>query len=82
MRHSKRDRIIRNLLKYKINTRVIYPYPIHIMKGYKKFINNKDRLSNSLKKSKEIFSLPLYPELSIRDIKHICKTLKRVVSNI
>ena len=48
----------------------------------KKFINNKDRLSNSLKKSKEIFSLPLYPELSIRDIKHICKTLKRVVSNI
>ena len=82
VRHSKRDRIIRNLLKYKINTRVIYPYPIHIMKGYNKLINNKDRLSNSLKKSKEIFSLPLYPELSIKDIKHICKTLKRVVSKM
>ena len=82
VRHSKRDRIIRNLLKYKINTRVIYPYPIHIMKGYNKFINNKDRLSNSLKKSKEIFCLPLYPELNVKDVQYICKSLKEILKKI
>ena len=80
--HPKREKIIHHLLKRGVQTRIIYPYPIHIMKGYKKFINNNNRLNNSLKKSKEIFCLPLYPELNVKDVQYICKSLKEILKKI
>ena len=80
--HPKRDQIMRHLLKRKIQTRIIYPYPIQNMKAYKAIIKNKDRLKNSIKKSKGIFCLPLYPELTIREVKFICKNLKEIIKII
>ncbi len=60
--HPKRDLIMKKLLKKGIQTRIIYPYPIHQMKAYKKYFKNK-RYKISEIKSKGIFCLPLYPEL-------------------
>ena len=39
--HPKRDYIIKKLLDKGIQTRIIYPYPINKMKGYKKYFINK-----------------------------------------
>ena len=73
--HSKK-KIIENYLKRKkVETRVIYPYPIQTMKAYKKFKRN-EKLNNSLIKSKGIFSLPLYPELTEKEVNNICKKIK------
>ena len=58
----KRDKIINKLHLKGIQTRIIYPYPIHLMKGYKTYFKNK-RFQETEIKSKRIFSLPLYPEL-------------------
>ena len=33
-------------------------------------------------KSKGIFSLPLYPELNIKDVKIICRKLKKILLSI
>ena len=79
--HKKRDLIMKKLLKEKIETRVIYPYPIHKMKGYATFFKNEKYVISEIK-SKGIFSLPLYPELNIKDINIICRKLKKILFSI
>ena len=79
--HPKREKIIKELHKKKIETRIIYPYPINLMKGYKKFFKNK-KFKVSEIRSKGIFSLPLYPELKINSVYKVCKELKRILNNI
>jgi len=78
--HLKRDTIIKLLNKKRIQTRVIYPYPINEMKAYKNLFKNKIFKISSLK-SKGIFSLPLYPELNTSDVLKICKELKIILKN-
>ena len=80
--HKKRDKIVKNLHKKKIETKTIYPYPIHKMKGYKSIFKGNVLLKKSENKSKGIFSLPLYPELSNKDILYICKNLKNILKII
>ena len=79
--HKKRDLIMKKLLKEKIETRIIYPYPIHKMKGYAAFFKNEKYVVSEIK-SKGIFSLPLYPELRIKDINIICRKLKKILFSI
>jgi len=80
--HRKKDKILKQLKKNQIETRIIYPYPIDKMKGYKMYNFNKEKLIISSKKSKGIFSLPLYPELNISEIKKICKTIKVIMKKL
>ena len=80
--HRKSRLIKKELLKKKIQTRSIYPYPIHKMKAYEKIINNKNYLKNSEIKSKGIFSLPLYPELKDSEIDYICNNLIKILNSI
>lgn len=79
--HPKAAIIKKRLLKLKIQTRSIYPFPIHKMKAYNKLSNNK-KLKNSEKKAKGIFSLPLYPELKNFEIERICKSIKIILKKI
>jgi aminotransferase EvaB len=80
--HPKGNIIKNKLLKYKIQTRSIYPFPIHKMKAYSKLINNKNELLNSEKKAKGIFCLPLYPELKKKEINKIIDKLKKIVNSL
>ena len=73
--HLKKEIIENYLKRKKVETRVIYPYPIQTMKAYKKFKRN-EKLNNSLIKSKGIFSLPLYPELTEKEVNNICTKIK------
>ena len=82
MFHPQGKKISKLLQKFKIETRAVYPYPIHVMKAYKSLINNKSRLINSEKLSRGIFCLPLYPELSVKEIKYICKKLRLILKKI
>ncbi len=79
--HTKRDQIMKLLYKSGIQTRIIYPYPIHKMSGYKKIFKNK-RFPESEIKSKGIFSLPIYPNLKIEEAKLICKKLNQILVNL
>lgn len=80
--HPKKEKIVKMLKKKRIGTRVIYPYPINIMKGYKNYNFNNHNLKYSKKLSKEIFSLPLYPELKDYEVKKICKALIKILKKI
>jgi len=80
--HAKSNLIKKKLKSFNVETRTIYPYPIQKMKAYSKLITNKKDLSNSEKKSKNIFCLPLYPELTNKEVKKICFILKKIVNKI
>ena len=79
--HPKREKIINKLHLKGIQTRIIYPYPIHLMKGYKTYFKNK-RFQETEIKSKRIFSLPLYPELKRKLVYKICKELKKILNDV
>ena len=80
--HPQRDKIIKKLKEYSIETKIIYPYPIHKMNAYKKIFKNNKRLKNSEVKSKGIFCLPIYPELKDKEVIRVCKSIKRILAKI
>ncbi len=76
--HPKGELIKKRLKNLKIETRKIYPYPIHKMKAYSRIIKNKNNLKISEIKAKGILCLPLYPELAKKEIDKICYNLKKI----
>ena len=51
------------------------------MKGYSIFFK-KDKHKISEIASKGIFSLPLYPELSLKKVRTICEALKKIMKSL
>ncbi len=82
VRHKQAEKIIQRLKKKNIQARVIYQYPIHKMKAFKGFNFNSNSLKITNKFSKQIFCLPLYPELKNYEIIKICKILKKILKEI
>ena len=78
----KREKIIQELKKNSIGTKIIYPYPIQKMRAFKKFFKKKKRLKNSELNSKGIFCLPIYPELRDHEIINICENIKKILKKI
>ena len=78
--HSKK--IINSLKKKNIQIRVIYPYPIHNMNGFKHLNFNKKYLQNANKISKNIFCLPLYPDLSNKNVNIVCEEIIKILKNL
>ena len=78
--HKRRNKIIKKMKERNINLSIHYPYPIHKMSGYKKFVKkNSNHLYETEKKSKMIFSLPIYPSLKDSEIKAIINNLKEII---
>tara|TARA_B100000795_G_C22646456_1_gene378542 strand:- start:410 stop:661 length:252 start_codon:yes stop_codon:yes gene_type:complete len=51
VRSKKRDKLLKQLKRNKINLKITYPYPIYKMKPYKKFYDKKlEKTENFLKK--------------------------------
>ena len=78
VRHKKRDQILKILKKRNIHLNIIYPYPNHIMPPF----TQKITLKKTEKYSKEIFSLPIYPNLKKKDQSIIIKNLKEVLNSL
>ena len=76
VQHVERDKIIKKLIKKKIFLNINYPFPIHKMKSYKKYVcKNCNCLKNTELISKRIFSLPIYNNLSFKKINFVIKSL-------
>ena len=81
--HPKRGVIIKQLKEKKIEVKIYYPAPIHLMKAYKDFNKTKNsNLKMTEKVSKGIFSLPLYPNLKYKQAYKITKILKNILKNL
>jgi len=77
VRHKKRNEIMNYLEKNNIYCNISYPFPIHSMRAYKDLNKKKITLKNTERISKQIFSLPMYPELSNKNLEKVIKILKK-----
>ncbi len=77
VRHPQRNKIMKYLMNNNIFCNISYPFPIHSMKGYK-YLKVKDNdLKITNKMSKQIFSLPMYPELSYKKLDRVISVLNK-----
>ena len=76
----KRDALKNFLLKNGIDTRIHYPIPIHKQKMFKKK-NQYYNLKITEEQSRNIISLPIYPEIKIQQIKYIVKKINEFYKN-
>ncbi len=82
VRHPKRDLIIKKLKKKNIFCNISYPFPIHTMKGYSYLNYKKGDFPITEKISKEIFSLPMYPFLTLKKANKVVTSLKEIMNEI
>jgi len=73
---EKRDLVMNKLKKKNIFCNILYPFPIHLMRGYSFLKYKKGDFPVTEKLSKKIFSLPMYPALKYATLLKIVKSLK------
>jgi len=75
-----RDKIKNALYKQGISSVIYYPIPMHLQKAISNYGYKKGDFPIAEKVSKEVLSLPIYPELSTEEQKKICEIIKKVVN--
>ena len=68
------------LKKNNIVTSIQYPVPIHKQKFYNNFGNQSLKVTE--KNSKEILSLPIYPELTFKEVDKVIFCVKKFFNTI
>lgn len=79
VRHPDRDRIIEQLKEYKIFSVIHYGTPLHLQPCFADLKYKKGSFPVSEKVANEVFSLPMFPELTDREVKYICDCLKKII---
>ena len=77
VRSQRRNKLKKYLHDNDINCGIHYPYPIHLQKAYKFLGYKKGDLPMTEKFSKQIISLPIFPELTAKEIKYIVENLNK-----
>lgn len=78
---GKRNKVVERLRAKNVEASVYYETPIHLMPLYREFLGYKRGMYQEAEKaSRQVFSLPVHPNLSPEDIEHIVENTKRVVT--
>ena len=77
LRVKDRTRFMDHLSANGINTLIHYPIPIHLQPSYKELKIKEGGLPITEKVSKEIVSIPIYPELEEAEMDYIIERIKR-----
>ncbi|MFC1709536.1 DegT/DnrJ/EryC1/StrS family aminotransferase [Candidatus Omnitrophota bacterium] len=74
IRHKNRDKLKEYLLENGVQTKIHYPVPVHQQKAFLDLrINVSLPITEQI--NREILSLPIYPELSIKEVESIVRLL-------
>jgi dTDP-4-amino-4,6-dideoxygalactose transaminase len=76
IRAEKTDELQQYLSSKGIDTLIHYPIPIHLQNAYKSLGHKIGDFPVTEKVSKEILSLPMFPELSHEEIEYVCKNIR------
>lgn len=77
VRHKERDRLSESLGSLGISTGIHYPTPVHRQKAYSHLSLPEGSFPVAEGFSKQILSLPMYPELSREQIEYVCESITR-----
>lgn len=79
VRSHRRERIQARLKEKGIATGIHYPIPLHLQPAYSHLKIAKSSLSVTEKVSKEVLSLPMYPELTHKQIENIVQEIAGIL---
>ena len=77
IRTSKRDQLSTYLTEQGIGNKIYYPVPLHLQECYQVLGYQKGQLPVSEQAAQEVLSLPIYPELSAKQMEFVVETIKR-----
>lgn len=77
IRAQRRDELMQYLSAQGIETRLNYPVPIHLMRGYRFLGYQEGSLPVTEKLSGEIISLPMYPGLPASHVEQVVNAISR-----
>jgi dTDP-4-amino-4,6-dideoxygalactose transaminase len=72
VRHPQRDRLRAGLAAAGIGTGIHYPVPLHQQPAYRQAVV----LPVTERAAREVFSLPMFPELRDEEVAAVCQALK------
>jgi len=76
IRTKERERLRAKLWEYGIETMIHYPTPIHLQPAYKNMFSVPPKLKNAEEATKEILSLPIFAELTEREVEYVCRAIQ------
>lgn len=71
VRSSQRDALAEHLKQEGIGTLIHYPLPIHLQPAYLGRLGRVASLSHTEKAAQEVLSLPMYPQLTEEQVRHV-----------
>ncbi|GFO65405.1 glutamine--scyllo-inositol aminotransferase [Geomonas paludis] len=80
VRTRRRDRLMEFLAKEGIETKINYPHPVHLMRGYRTLGYRDGDLPVTERLARTILSLPIYPELPRRHAERVVEAVRRFFS--
>ena len=76
IRTKQRDKLLGFLTKSGIGSAIYYPRPLHLQKALNYLGYKKGDFPVAERYSKEVLSLPIYPELKASEVKYICSKMR------
>jgi dTDP-4-amino-4,6-dideoxygalactose transaminase len=76
---GKRDEVCQALQANDIGYNIYYPLPLDAQECLQPFVDPQNLTPNAMLASKEVLSLPIYPELTSDQVLHIITTLKQIL---
>ena len=80
LRSDKRDDLSAHLQSQGISTVTYYPSPLHLQKALEEFKWGEGDFPEAEKASREVLSIPMYPELPESDVDFICDKIRSFFS--
>jgi len=74
-----RTAIQKDLIENGIPSEIYYPQSLHLQEAYNYLNYKKGSLPVAEKCQDEVLSLPIYPELSTKEVKYICKIINKII---
>lgn len=80
IRVPRRDELRAFLSKHEIGTEVYYPVPLHLQECFRYLGHGAGDFPQSERASLETLALPIYPELTEEQLRHVVSTIERFYS--
>jgi dTDP-4-amino-4,6-dideoxygalactose transaminase len=80
VRTPNRDQVIKALESSGVQTGIHYPRPVHLQKAYADLRLPEGTFPNAESTSREILSLPMFPEMTLEQADYVADTLTRIVA--
>ena len=81
IKNGMRDKVLESLRKSGVGCNVYYPIPLDRQKCFEDYISG-DFTKVADEVSKDVISLPIFPELTTEEILYVCDTLKKSIGSL